>query len=204
MVVKNEGPVFRMRVPANALARHADRDLPASTDERRVRKACALHAWNRVEPSSKIGIETRDLGIDVTGLAGVQIEQQDVLAVETELNGLQVRQRAHEEAGGDEQKQRNRDLRDHEQLAQARPPKPIARAALPAADANFLEGRHDVRSSRLNGRRQTEQHAAHERQHERHDQNVPVQFRSEREVLLSVGQQQRQDAHAEDGNDDAK
>ena len=71
-------------------------------------------------------------------------------------------------------------------------------------DGHAPERRHHRRARRLNGRRQAEQHAAHHRESERDEQHAPVQIGVEGKGLVPVGEQQRQQAHACEGDHHAE
>ena len=149
----------------------------------------------------KVVVEGDNLGVVVSGLPGVQLERQQVLAVESELNGREIRKRPHEQAGRDQNQEGEGDLRDHQHAAQAEAAKPV-----PArfAGSRFLERRHDVRPRRLERRSKPEQHARQQREPGHDDQHVPVQFRAQGEVLTSIRQQQRQETDAPDGEHDTQ
>ena len=47
------------------------------------------HARHRAEPLQKVAVEDANLPVPITGLSGVQLEQQHVLAIEADLDRLQ-------------------------------------------------------------------------------------------------------------------
>ena len=137
----------------------------------------------------------------MSGLPGVQLERQHVLPVESELNRRQIRKRPQKQAGRDQDQQRDGDLRNHQDAAQAEAAKPVpARFAGP----RFLERRHEVHPRRLERRSKPEQHARQKRERGHHGQHVPVQFGAQSEVLVSIRQQQSQETDSPDGERDTQ
>ena len=186
MVVKNRGPVHRTRVPSRRPPVDRDRVRAAGPDERGMRQRHVAHARHLAQATPQIGIEVGDSGLRIAGLRRVQLEQQHVVAVEPERYRLEIRERPDEQACRDQQQERGRDLRHHQHLRQARACGAQPRARL--ADRSIPEPRHQRRTGRLQRRRQAEQHAAHQRQRQRDEQHVPIQFGVERERLLAVGE----------------
>src|SRR5206468_89144 len=128
-------------------AGYADvRPARAHSDHGMIRQTCGAHAWDGAELPPKFLIEADNLGVVVSSLPGVQLERQQVLPVESELNGREIRKRPHEQSGGDQDEERERDLRDHENAAQAQGAKRLP-ARLP--DSRVLERRHNVCPRRL-------------------------------------------------------
>ena len=91
----------------------------------------------------------------VPNAAGPNREKQDILALKSELDGVQLRERSPEETCGDEQHERKHNLGGDKRVAKSEKPAP----AWGVAGANFLErGRH-VNSRGLKCRRQTKHQA---------------------------------------------
>ena len=55
---------------------------------------------------------------EVIALARIDIELHDIFVVDTGIDGSQIAQAAREQSRADEQEERERDLRDYEQLVQ--------------------------------------------------------------------------------------
>ena len=55
-----------------------------------MRETRVAYAGNRGEASPQIGIKHCRLRIAVSGLDGIQLEQQDILLIKAEVDGLQV------------------------------------------------------------------------------------------------------------------
>ena len=136
----------------------------------------------------------------MSGLPGVQLEHQQVLAIESELDGREIRKRPHEQAGGDQESSVMAicaTIRRRLRLSRG-----TAAARSPVRD--FLQRRHDVRARRLHRRSKPEQHARQQRKRGRDAQHVPVQFRAQGEVLAAIRQQQRQETDSPDGEHHAQ
>ena len=131
-------------------------------DERVLRETRAAHARDRAEPRAEVAVEGGDLRVLVSGLPRVQLEQQQVLAIESELDGLQIRERPHEEPGRDQHQQRDRDLRHHQHVAQADPPERMSRRPAGPALISFRAGMRSTRVA-LQRRRKAEQDARENR-----------------------------------------
>ena len=82
----------------------------------------------------------------------VERYQQDILALESQINGMKVAQSAQEEAGSKQQDEREGDLRDDQASAQA-----LSRTAEFASAGALLQSRDQIGSAGSQGRRQTEQ-----------------------------------------------
>ena len=93
-----------------------------------MRQRRVAHAGNLAQATPQVGIEGGDPGLRIAGLRRIQLEQQHVVAIEAERNRLEIRERPHEQAGGDQQQQRDRDLRHHQRLRQAQAREPVAQA----------------------------------------------------------------------------
>ena len=176
---------------------------PALMSEACDSVACA-HAGNLAQATPQLGVEGGDLGLRVSGLRGIHLEQQHVVAIEPEWDGLEIRERPHEQACGDQQQQRDGDLRHHERLRRAWTRDAVTHARAPLGDGCVFQRRHQGRTGQLQRGSEAEQQAAEQRQPQRDGQHVPVQFGVERESLLSVGQQSREHTDAGDGDEDAE
>ena len=181
-----------------------DRVRAAGPDERGMRQRRVAHARNLAADDAADRRRRRRPGLRIAGLRRIQLEQQHVLAIEAERHRLEIRQRPHEQAGRHQQQQRDRDLRHHQHLRQAQARDAVAQTRPRLADRPISERRHQRRTRRLQRGREAEQHAAQQRQRQRDAEHMPVQFGVQRESLLAVGQQQRQHADADDGDEDAE
>jgi hypothetical protein len=91
MVAKKSGPTdinagFRIL----RLAGHIDIYAPAGIDHRRIRKTGLPHARDLAEPLAQIAVEGRHLGALMASLESIHLEQQQVLAIETQVYRFQV------------------------------------------------------------------------------------------------------------------
>ena len=127
------------------------------------------HAGNLANALPQVVVERGGARLRISGLRRVQLEQQQVVAIEAERNRLQVGQRAHEQPGANEQQHQQRDLR--------RRPALRGRAVAREARLDVLQRRHQRRPRRLNRRREAEEHAAQHRQRDRDGEHAPVQTR---------------------------
>lgn len=80
----------------DGLTRDENVQPPAGAEERRVRKRRVADAGNRGESLPQILLERKNLRIAMTGLTRVQLVKQQVLAVESHVDRLQVGKRADE------------------------------------------------------------------------------------------------------------
>ena len=85
-------------VAAGGHAGHADRKRSTRREQRTMREAHAADSWDRTESVLQIAVEGGNLRIAVSGLSCVQLKQQQVFAIESQLDGLQVLQRPYEES----------------------------------------------------------------------------------------------------------
>ena len=158
-----------------------------------MRDTCAAHAGNRAEPFLQIAVKRDNFRILVSRLPRVHLEQQQVFAVESQLDRLQIRKRTHEQPGCHQHQQGDRDLTDHEHSAQAGAPERMLRTRL--TRSRCLQGRHHVHTRRLKRRSQSEQQTRDHRQRHRRAQHVPVQIRMQSEILAPVRQQNRKESN---------
>ena len=98
MVVKNDGPVFRMRVPSAGVPDTLiGKRRPAA-----IRDACESVAWRtpgiasnrRCRSAYNVAIS----GSRCPAWRAFTLKQQHILTIETQLDGLQIGKRPHEEA----------------------------------------------------------------------------------------------------------
>ena len=158
-----------------------------------MRDTRAAHSGNRAEPFLQIAVERDNFRILVSRLPRVHLEQQQVFAVEAQLDRLQIRKRTHEQPGCHQHQQGDRDLTDHEHSAQAGAPERMLRTRL--TRSRCLQGRHHVHTRRLKRRSQSEQQTRDHRQRHRRAQHVPVQIRMQSEILAPVRQQNRKESN---------
>src|SRR5260221_13294567 len=78
----------------------------------------ALPIWNGLEPLFELCVELFERGIFVAGLRGVKIESQDIFGVEAEIHRMKICYGPNEQTTGDNQQDRNANLRNDEDLAQ--------------------------------------------------------------------------------------
>ena len=173
-------------------------------DDRAPRQRRAGHAGDLAETTAQILVEGRGLRRRQARLRCVEIEQQQVLAVEPEGHRLEIRERPPEEAGGDEQQQRNRDLRHDQSLRQLDPRDAGEQAAARAAGRRILQRRQQSRTGGLKRRRQAEHDAAQHGQSKSDEEHTPVEVGVQRETLLSVREEAGQHADACHRDEDAK
>src|SRR5207247_10096241 len=83
------------------------RSTSALSDQGMIRQACGADAGDGAELPPKIVVEGDNLGVTVSGLPGVQLERQHVFAVESELNGRQIRKCPQEQAGRNQNQKRD-------------------------------------------------------------------------------------------------
>ena len=163
--------------------------VPGTDGQRELRKAGAAHAWKTAKAVQQIGVELSQRGVLVSGLPGIQVEQQHVLLIEAEFHRLKIGKRAPEQAGRHHQQQRDGDLRGDQRVTEADPEaQATARSAL-RTGAGFLQRGREIHLRRLNGGSQTEDQPGRQRQGQREAQHRPVQACVKREVFASVGQQ---------------
>ena len=121
MVCMNPGPTTNMRLPAPEAGlpwidkTHAE----AGFDQRLIGETRVAHAGNRAEPLQQVAIKGGDLRVFVTGFARVQLKQQQILAIESDLDGFQIRHRSDKQPGRNQHQQRQSDLPEHQSMAQA-------------------------------------------------------------------------------------
>src|SRR6266436_2132792 len=108
-----------------------------------IRETRRAHTGDRADLHPKAVIKGDNLWVLVSGLPGVYLERQHVFAVESELNRRQIRKRPQEQTGRDQNQEREGDLRDHQDSAEAQ--------AAPArvAGPRFLERGNKIRPRRL-------------------------------------------------------
>ena len=157
------------------------------------------YAWQLGKPIAQVVVERCGARSGISRLRCVEIEQQHVVRVESQWNGLQVRERPREQAGADEQQQQQRDLGDEQYLLQLQPRQAVPREH---AGASILERGHQRRPRRLDGRYEPEQQAADQRQPHRDHQHRPVDAGLQRQGLIAVGEQRREQACAADRDRD--
>ena len=89
--------------------------VPETDGQRELRQRGAAHAWKTAKAVEEIGVELSEGGVLVSGLPGIQVEQEHVLLIETELHRLKIGKGASEEAGRYDNQQRDGDLRGDQQ-----------------------------------------------------------------------------------------
>ena len=70
-----------------------------------MRQRGLANPGNPTQATPQIAVERGAAGIGISCLRCVQFEQQDVLAIEPQWNRVEIRQRPHEQAGGDQHQQ---------------------------------------------------------------------------------------------------
>ena len=137
MVVKKPAPTVRMLLFCGvAAATLIPVAAGARSDQRMIRQACRAHAGDGAE----LRLADRRRRSTISGslcpaCRAFSWKRQHVLAVESELNRLQIRKGPQEQSGRDQNQQREGDLRNHQHAAQAQAAKPVRRAASPVRDS---------------------------------------------------------------------
>src|SRR5262249_37369229 len=88
----------------------------------------------------------------ISAMGGVERHKQDILALESQINGMKVAQSAQEEAGSHQQDERESDLRDDQASAHS-----LSRSAEFKPASASIHTRNQVGSAGAPGRRKTEQ-----------------------------------------------
>src|SRR6185503_16364254 len=81
---------------------------------------CMFHVRQRPQAFRELAIELLSTRFVITLQAEVERHRERILCVEPRIHGLQLLQRAHDESGGDEDHERDRDLRDYEHTTKLR------------------------------------------------------------------------------------
>ena len=188
--------------------RYADRrhqhGRSTTCGQRAVRQAHAANARQPAQPFPQIAVQALQRLVLVTHRSRPDREQQHVLPVESQFDGVEVRQRAPEQARGHDQHQRESNLRHDEDLAQPHATPAAAGRSGERTGPNLLQRRHQIDAGSLNRRGQPEHQSGEDRKRERHAQHVPVQLRVQREVFAAVGEQEREHADAPRGEQQAE
>jgi hypothetical protein len=137
--------------------------------ERHVAKAGRL-----VETASEIGVKRSRLSPRAPCLCGVDIEQQQTVWIESELDGLEVREGSCKQTRGHEQQQRHDQLRDDQRLHRSHP-RPEARPPTRIRKQHLLQCRDQRRPGGLQRRREAEEKAARNREHKSDGEDTPVE-----------------------------
>ena len=112
-----------MSRPFSLLAhRHALSRPRALPEQRRVGGTRAAHAGNRAEPLLQIAVEREISGSRCPACRAFIRNSSTSLAVESQLDRLQIRQRSHEQSRRHQHQQGDADLGRHQRLAQAGAP----------------------------------------------------------------------------------
>ena len=135
----------------------------------------------------QVAVEIRKLRIAVSRLPRVDLKQQQVLAIESDLDRVEIGKRSDKQSRPNQKQQGDRDLSGDQKPARG------CRRGMP--DIVLQPGR-DVHSRGLNRRGQPEQNSSEEGEPGGHGQHVPVQLRTQREIPAAIGQQQRKKADA--------
>ena len=115
-----------------------------------MRQRRSADARNSGEPRPQVLVERENLRITVTGLPGIQFEQQHVFAIEAHLDGLQVGKRPHEKSGPGNENYGQDDLQHHQRLAQAYTPEGHARPHTRFGCPACFKRRYDIGTRQLN------------------------------------------------------
>ena len=112
----------------------------------------------------------------------IDLEGDEVLRLDPEVHGGQIRERPDEEPSAEEEQQRHGDLGRHEGLAQA--------SAAPQHARRFgLERRREIRARRRERRRQTEHDAGQHREAERKRQDPQIRHRRHDRGTAGIGEE---------------
>ena len=149
--------------------------VPGADGQRELRQGGAAHAGKTAKAVQQIGVELSEGGVFVSGLPGVQVEQEHVLFVETEFHRLKIGKRAPEESGRHDNQQRDGDLRGNQQVTEADPEAHATAWSALRPGAGFLQRGREIHFRRLDGGSQTEDQSGHERQGQGEAQHGPVQ-----------------------------
>src|SRR5690348_5822340 len=92
----------------------------ATVQESIFRVADGCYAGNRGELLLQVAVELLRLRVGVTGDGGIELEEQDIAGVETRIEIVKIAHGADEKTCGDENDNREGDLRDDERIAEAK------------------------------------------------------------------------------------
>src|SRR5205085_6680550 len=104
--------------------------------------------------------------------------------IRRKLAGTEVGESAHENARHDQQRQRKRHLRRHQNLAKSGAV-PIAARAIGAG----LECDREIAASGLHRGYESEQQSREQRDREREEQSAPIRMQVDREVDVALGKE---------------
>ena len=161
-----------------------------------LRQARAAHFGKHAEAVREVGVEVGECRVFVAGLSRVELEDQQVLLVEAEFHGAQVRERVDEQTGGDDQQQRNGDLRHHQDAAEAKAEAEPARSHVSRTGPDFLQCRREIHFGGLQRGGKAEDDAGGDRQREREAQHGPVQTGAQDGLSVAIAEQQGDEANA--------
>ena len=73
--------------------------VPRTNGQSELRKGGVPDAGKASKAIQQVGVELRQRSVLVSGLPGIQVEQQHVLLIEAKFHRLKIGQRAPEQAG---------------------------------------------------------------------------------------------------------
>ena len=148
-------------------------DLAAKTERQVFGKRHRLDSGQRRDAAEHLALERGSAGAIVTLQFEIERHRHHMARIESRIEGIGVPQPAHEQPGTREQQRRQRDLRDHESIAQPR-----------ATHAGRLvaQRRHHIGTHRFQRRNQPEHDAGQHRDHEREHQHTAIGSEVESEV----------------------
>ena len=145
-----------------------------------------MHARQRFEAGEQLAIELNAARLGVAGSKQIVRRHQDVVGIEAGVDLLRVDETPDEKPGAHEQQQRERHLRDGERAGQAR---------LAGSARHAVAGLLQHAAGRLRGgaesRKDPEDDAGDEGEHERRCQNGTVGLDGEIEGKIHLGHETR-------------
>src|SRR6185437_6593719 len=145
-----------------------------------IRHGGAAHSRDRLKAAAHAFVELCAPSLLVPGLSSIQAEEQQIFRIESDRNRMQPDQGSDEQAGGDDEQQRDRNLSCDEYLGESE-------ATHSRCDgAGFLErGRH-VYIRRLYRWDQAEKYAGHDGNNRGEEENTAVDCGAQRKILNAV------------------
>ena len=134
-----------------------------------------LNAWHRGHTLEHALLELTAALLRVTLRAEIEGQHREVFRVESRTDSLRVLKAAQEQAGAHERDERERDLRRHQQVAQAE--QSIRSRGSPGL---FLQLADQVGPRGLNRRREPEDHAGRHGHREREQQHPHIRLQIDR------------------------
>ena len=153
------------------LALNEKAEVAAGTAQRDdARKAGRFDAGKRFDPLDDLPVEFAPLRFCVLQQIDVDPGVENFVGIETGIDALRIAQAAQEQAGADQQHQRQRHLRHHENIA-----KTEALTSLCCCRSFILQRGHQIGPRGLHRRREPEDNSSRKRQREGKCEHAAIQ-----------------------------